>query len=80
VTEWLSHFSYRSSIFQRAFHLFGLNEKMVIDLSQAFGMLNVEWFNPLTGEISIAAKTVGGTKQEFTAPFPGDAVLYIYRD
>jgi hypothetical protein len=40
----------------------------------------MEWFNPITGETINAAKRIGGASQEFTAPFPGDAVLYIYRE
>ncbi len=37
----------------------------------------MEWFNPDTGETVSAEKIAGGSKQEFTAPFDGDAVLYI---
>jgi hypothetical protein len=40
--------------------------------------LAVEWFNPSTGA-AVAAKAVraGSSSQSFTAPFPGDAVLYL---
>jgi hypothetical protein len=59
--------------------IIGLNETVTVDLSQASGELDVEWFNPITGETIIAPKTSGGDREEFTAPFPGDAVLYIHR-
>jgi hypothetical protein len=51
--------------------------RVSVDLSRAAGTLAVEWFNPTTGE-SAAGKTVeGGAEREFTAPFAGDAVLYL---
>jgi hypothetical protein len=48
-----------------------------VDLSAASGALSVEWFNPSTGEITAAGTITGGANQDFTAPFRGDAVLYI---
>ncbi len=51
--------------------------QVTVDLSEASGTLDVEWFNPDTGEAVSAEKIAGGSKQEFTAPFDGDAVLYI---
>jgi len=48
-----------------------------VDLSAASGTLAVEWFNPSTGEAASAGTTSGGDSREFTAPFSGDAVLYI---
>jgi hypothetical protein len=59
--------------------LIGLTETVKVDLSAASGALSVEWFNPATGEI-IAVETTGGSIQEFTAPFSGDAILYIKDD
>jgi hypothetical protein len=41
-------------------------------------MLAVEWFNPATGEtIPQAPIKAGASAQAFTAPFRGDAVLYL---
>ncbi len=51
--------------------------KVTVDLSAASGALTVEWFNPSTDETTSAEAVAGGVKQDFTAPFSGDAVLYI---
>jgi hypothetical protein len=48
-----------------------------VDLSVASGTLDVEWYNPRTGEVTPAGTTTGGSNQNFTAPFSGDAVLHI---
>jgi len=50
---------------------------VTVDLSAGTGTLNVEWFNPATGETMAAEKTIGGAPRHFTRPFPGVAVLYI---
>jgi len=52
---------------------------VTVDLSAGKGPLFVEWFNPSTGKPLRAKKTSGGAKRKFTAPFRGDAVLYICR-
>jgi hypothetical protein len=40
--------------------------------------LVVEWFNPATGEtITQDPISAGSSSQAFTAPFAGDAVLYL---
>jgi hypothetical protein len=49
---------------------------VTVDLSAAGGMLAVEWCDPKTGNV-IAAAVAGGAPREFSAPFPGDAVLYL---
>jgi hypothetical protein len=50
-----------------------------IDLSAANGELNVEWFNPNTGETRSAQSITGGGRQTLQSPFgDDDAVLYIY--
>jgi hypothetical protein len=51
--------------------------EVTVDLSDASAMLDVEWFNPNTGETTSAEAAVGGESREFKAPFSGDAVLYI---
>ncbi len=50
--------------------------EVTVDLSAASGTLDVEWFNPSTGETE-SAEAISGKKHKFTAPFSGDAVLYI---
>jgi hypothetical protein len=49
-----------------------------VDLSSSPIGLMVEWFNPADGAIIEDGTVQGGTTRSFTAPFPGDAVLYIY--
>jgi hypothetical protein len=40
--------------------------------------LVVEWFNPASGEtISQNSIAAGSTSRSFSAPFTGDAVLYL---
>jgi hypothetical protein len=50
-----------------------------VDLRSTQGTLNVEWFNPETGLASAAAATSGGAQRTLSAPFAGDAVLYLYQ-
>jgi hypothetical protein len=49
-----------------------------VDLSTASAPLAVEWFNPKTAETILAGTIKAGTMTNFTAPFPGDAVLYVH--
>jgi len=49
-----------------------------VNLSATTRSLNVEWFNPATGATTSGGTITGGSaSQPFTAPFSGDAVLYI---
>jgi len=48
-----------------------------VDLTQTSEKLQVEWFNPATGEVKKANAAVGGRHLTFAAPFRGDAVLYL---
>ncbi len=50
---------------------------VTVDLRQAKGQLAVEWFDPSNGRTAAAKPTSGGQQREFTAPFSGDAVLYL---
>ena len=50
-----------------------------IDLSAATGELFVEWLNPSTGRRIGGNKLQGGDVRSITAPFSGDAVLFIYK-
>jgi hypothetical protein len=51
---------------------------ITIDLSGASSPFHVEWLNPLTGKIKNGNIVNGGSLLSMTAPFGGDAVLYIY--
>lgn len=51
---------------------------VTVDLRVSQGKLQVEWFDPRRGVVVTRSITTGGSRQSLTAPFPGDAVLYIY--
>jgi len=51
--------------------------KFTVDLSGATGALNVEWFDPRTGETTRAGVVTGGGKTTFGAPGAGDWVLRL---
>lgn len=50
---------------------------VTVNLSATTQVLNVEWFNPSTGTTSSGGTVTGGSTLSFTAPFSGDAVLYL---
>jgi hypothetical protein len=51
---------------------------VMLDLTATKGELAVEWFNPHTGETMSGPPSRGGARRAFTAPFIGDAVLFVY--
>ena len=51
---------------------------VTVDLSATSEILKVEWFNPDYGTTTDGGTVTGGGIQSFTAPFGGDAVLYLY--
>jgi hypothetical protein len=51
--------------------------RVTVDLSAAKGPLSVEWVQPIKGTITPGTAISGGAKQDFTAPWSGDAVLHI---
>jgi hypothetical protein len=55
------------------------NASVEVNLTAPSGTLMVEWFNPRTGNTVAGGTTQGGSSRTFTAPFSGDAVLYIYQ-
>ena len=50
---------------------------VTVDLRGCPAGLAVEWLNPTTGVTHPGANVQGGAQREFTAPFEGDAVLYL---
>ena len=50
-----------------------------VDLSGASGSLTVEWFSPSANAVIAGTTTTAGGQRSFTAPFAGDAVLYVHR-
>jgi chitodextrinase len=49
-----------------------------VNLSATTRPILVEWLNPSTGEVTSAGSVTGGSSaRSFTAPFSGDAVLYL---
>ncbi len=51
---------------------------VTVDLSGASGALVAEWLNPANGDVFGGGTATGGGSRNFSAPFNGDAVLYIY--
>lgn len=43
------------------------------------GRYRVEWLNPSSGEVVIGLLAEGGAPRRFSAPFQGDAVLYLHQ-
>jgi hypothetical protein len=41
--------------------------------------LKSEWLHPVEGKITPGALVPGGAKRNLTAPFPGHAVLYVWK-
>ena len=54
--------------------------KVTLDLSSHPEEFRVEWLNPSSGEIKKGGSVKGGTKLSFTAPFKGDAILYVRKE
>src|SRR5262249_4576873 len=48
-----------------------------VDLSEAPGTFNVEWFSLSTGEFTYAGRIEGGAGRSFTAPFGSPAILHL---
>lgn len=51
--------------------------KVDVDLSHSSGQFAIEWFNPVTGASTAGGTIAEGGYQSFSAPFNGDAVLYL---
>jgi hypothetical protein len=54
------------------------DSRVEVDLTGSPIELTVEWFSPRDGSMIEGGTVQGGSTQSFTAPFTGDAVLYIY--
>lgn len=50
---------------------------VTIDLRATKGKLTIEWFNPSNGSKFDGGTVKGGAKRILTAPFSGDAVVYL---
>jgi len=53
-------------------------DQVTVDLSGEPGPFVVEWFNTRNGTTTDGGISAGDGKLEFTAPFDGDAVLYLF--
>jgi hypothetical protein len=51
-----------------------------VNLSASPGSFLVEWLDPATDTVFGEGAVSGGATRTFLAPFPGTAVLYLYRD
>jgi hypothetical protein len=80
ATAILERFGMRKEDHRRLSSIYFLPDSLVtVDLSGTPGNLSVEWFNPGTGEITIGDTIAGGASRDFTAPFTGGAVLYLFQ-
>jgi len=52
--------------------------QVTVDLSAASGMLNTEWMGTDEGTTIRSERTAGGSRRTLEAPFPGEAVLYLW--
>ncbi len=50
---------------------------VTINLNGVTGTFTIEWFNPSNGQTITAGTVNGGASRTLTAPFSGDAVLYL---
>lgn len=50
-----------------------------LELSDAPGKYQAEWYRPLSGETVAGGEVQGGGRRELKAPFAGDAVLFVER-
>jgi hypothetical protein len=50
---------------------------VTVNLTATPGTVAVEWFRPSNGTTVAAGTVTGGANRSFTAPFSGDAVLYL---
>jgi hypothetical protein len=51
---------------------------VTVNLSAVSGNLGVEWLNPATGVVTQAGTVAGGASRTLSAPFSGDAVLFLH--
>ncbi len=50
---------------------------VTVDLTDAQAPLRVEWMDCLSGKTTAEGQTLGGSKQELSAPFDGPAVVHL---
>ena len=50
---------------------------VTVDLSATPGKVRTEWFDPSKGTPTVASAVKAGSTRKFTAPFRGDAVLWL---
>ena len=51
---------------------------VTVNLTGTPGTVSVEWFRPSNGATTSGGTVAGGANRSFTAPFSGDAVLYLW--
>jgi hypothetical protein len=51
--------------------------QVTVDLTGATGTFEVEWMQPVEGNVTPGGRVKGGSKTEFMVPFLGPAVLYL---
>jgi hypothetical protein len=53
--------------------------EVTVDLTAATGELQVEWVHPIEGKTTAAQAVMAGAKRTLTAPFPGEAVVRLWK-
>lgn len=72
---WVAQFPLRVQRWIKSLNLF--HRTVTVDLSAVSRPVAVEWFDPVKGITLPGGTSEGGKPQHFTAPFRGDAVLYL---
>jgi hypothetical protein len=67
--------SHRLKSWAKSLELF--RRTVIVDVGPDPTVMTVEWFNPITGEVTNSGIRTGSGSQSFTAPFSGDAVLHM---
>jgi len=56
-----------------------LENRVKVNLISTSATIKVEWLKPISGTIIYEGTTAGEASRTFTAPFFGDAVLFLYQ-
>jgi len=75
VEAWIKFLPIRLQMWAKSLNLF--HRTVTVDLTAVSRTFRVEWFDPVKSRNMTAGTATGGGRQKFTAPFAGDAVLYL---
>jgi hypothetical protein len=73
--------SHGTILVKPGFYYLAYTEKEIeLNLSDAAGFLNYEWYNPRTGAMTGSGKVEGGGIRRFQPPMVGDFALWVHSD